>query len=115
MSDPLSTLDPILHQPARTQLIAYLASQGETTFSKLKCILGLTDGNLDAHLKKLVDARYLTLRKETGMGRPETIFSLTSTGREALAAYISQLTILLKPETAPEINLLLPKISPSSK
>lgn len=115
MSDLLPTLDPMLHQPARTQLVAYLAGRGEATFSEFKRLLGLTDGNLDAHLKKLVDAGYLTLRKEVGSGRPQTVFSLTSKGREALAAYISQLAILLQPDVVHEINLVPPKIRPSTK
>ncbi len=115
MSKSFTALNPILHQPARTQLVAYLAGRGEATFSEFKRLLDLTDGNLDAHLKKLVDAGYLTLRKEVGMGRPQTVFSLTNTGREALAAYISQLATLLKPDTVSEISIIPPKISPARK
>ena len=53
-------LDPILHQPVRTRIAAYLATRGETTFTELKQALAITDGNLEAHLKKLVAASYFT-------------------------------------------------------
>ena len=104
MLDKLPALDPIIHQPARTQLIAYLASRGEATFTELKRLLGLTDGNLDAHLKKLIEAGYLTLRKEGKTGRPHTVYGLTARGRKALAEYVSQLASLLEvgtPENFP--------------
>lgn len=96
MSTPLPTLDPLLHQPLRTQLAAFLSGRGEATFSELKRVLGATDGNLDAHLGKLVDAGYVSSRKEpVASGRPQTVFSLSPAGRAALAAYVGQLAGLL--------------------
>jgi predicted ArsR family transcriptional regulator len=104
MNSSLPTLDALLHQPVRTQIAAYLAGRGEATFAELKRALGVTDGNLDAHLNKLLDAGYLECRKETSSaGRPQTVFSLTVHGREAFAAYVIALTALLPAGTdAPE-------------
>ncbi len=42
----LPMLDPLLHQPVRTQIAAYLAGRGEATFAELKRALAATDGNL---------------------------------------------------------------------
>lgn len=96
MSPPLPHLDPLLHQPLRTQLAAFLSGRGEATFSELKRVLGATDGNLDAHLNKLVEAGYVESRKEPGAGaRPQTVFSLTAAGRLALANYVAQLAKLM--------------------
>lgn len=96
----LPSLDPLLHQPVRTQIAAYLAGRGEATFAELKRALAATDGNLDAHLTKLLDAGYLESRKETSTtGRPQTAYSLTGMGRQAFAAYVAALTALL-PERA---------------
>lgn len=96
MSTPLPTLDPLLHQPLRTQLAAFLSGRGEATFSELKRVLRATDGNLDAHLTKLIEAGYVESRKEpVPSGRPQTAFSLTTTGRAALVAYVAQLTKLM--------------------
>jgi DNA-binding MarR family transcriptional regulator len=92
---PLPTLDPLLHQPARTQLIAYLSGRGEATFSELKRILGVTDGNLGAHLAKLVEAGYLVTGEAASSGRAQTIYRLTPSGRAALGEYVSRLHDLL--------------------
>lgn len=102
MTDTLPTLDPLLHQPLRTQLAAFLSGRGEATFSELKRVLNATDGNLDAHLNKLIDAGYVESRKEpVAIGRPQTVFSLTDTGRAALAAYVTQLTALMNLGASP--------------
>jgi len=59
-------------------------------------VLGATDGNLDAHLTKLIDAGYVSSRKEpVAGGRPQTVFSLSPTGRSALSAYVGQLAGLV--------------------
>lgn len=91
----MEELDPILHQPLRTQLVAFLAGAGEQTFSDLKRQLGVSDGNLDSHLKKLLAADYVAVRKETGKGRPQSFFTLTSNGHAALQTYVQALQHLL--------------------
>lgn len=103
----LPTLDPLLHQPVRTQIAAYLAGRGEATFAELKRALAATDGNLDAHLTKLVEAGYLESRKEASpAGRPQTVYSLTEIGRCAFATYVAALSALLpsKAETDDLVN-----------
>lgn len=89
-------LDPILHQPARTRIAAYLATRGEATFSEVKQALDITDGNLEAHIKKLAGAKYLKTRKDSGATRVQTIYALTPAGKNALHSYIDALQRLLK-------------------
>lgn len=91
----MNELDALLHQPLRTQLVAFLAGAGEVTFSELKRKLDISDGNLDSHLKKLIDAGYVATRKETGSGRPQSYYALTAAGREALHNYVAALQKLL--------------------
>jgi predicted ArsR family transcriptional regulator len=88
-------LDSVLHQPIRTRMVAYLMARGETTFVELKNTLGVTDGNLEAHMKRLVAAGYIVARRLGGSGRPQTLYALTKTGRAALRAYINALSTLL--------------------
>lgn len=95
MSPPLPRLDPLLHQSARTQLVAYLAARGEASFSELKCVMAVTDGNLGAHLAKLMDAGYLRATEDSGGGRSLTVYTLTAEGRAALDAYVRNLSALL--------------------
>lgn len=91
----MEILDPLLHQPLRTQLAAFLAGAGEVTFSDLKRQLEISDGNLDSHLRKLIAADYVKARKDASTGRIQTCYALTKTGRNALQSYILALQKLL--------------------
>jgi DNA-binding MarR family transcriptional regulator len=95
MTTPLPTLDPLLHQPARTQLVAFLSGRGEASFSELKRALNVTDGNLGSHLNKLIEAGYIKARERSGESHAQTVFSLTRTGRSALAEYVTSLSALM--------------------
>lgn len=116
MSSPLPSLDALLHQPARTQLVAFLSGRGEATFSELKRVLGITDGNLGAHLNKLIEAGYIasgaaaadsvrsTTGNMTGGGRAQTIYSLTADGRTALGEYVTRLSALMAISSGDDTN-----------
>lgn len=91
----MEMLDSLLHQPLRTQLAAFLAGAGEATFTELKRQLDVSDGNLDSHLKKLIAADYVKVRKDDSTGRTQTCYALTKTGRAALQNYILALQQLL--------------------
>ncbi len=97
-------LDPLFHQPARTRIAAFLAARERASFSELKRSTGLTDGNLDAHLKKLVEAGYVAASDIPGEGRPQTAFALTVVGRKVFVEYVEALRTLLGlgPEPASE-------------
>ncbi len=94
-STTMFSLDTILHQPHRTQLIACLLERKEASFTELKLNLQMTDGNLEAHLKKLMSAKYITSRKNTTGTRKQTSYLLTETGHAALFCYTSTLQQLL--------------------
>ena len=95
-------LDVVLHQPIRTQIVAYLVGRGEATFTELKQMLQVSDGNLDSHLKKLIAADYVGARKDNNSARQQTIYSLTSAGETALRRYIGNLQRMLGLGTAKE-------------
>jgi predicted ArsR family transcriptional regulator len=97
-STPLPRLDPLLHQPVRTQIVAFLSGRGEATFSELKRALAITDGNLGAHLNKLVEAALIESesRDASVTARSQTVFLLTAAGRLALADYVAQLAELVR-------------------
>lgn len=93
---PVFELDALLHQPIRTQIVAYLGGRESASFSELKKQLGSTDGNLEAHLKKLLEYEYLCTEKDTTTGRVTTLYLLTETGRTALRRYIEELTAVIQ-------------------
>jgi DNA-binding MarR family transcriptional regulator len=95
----MEMLDPLLHQTLRTQLTAFLAGAGEATFTELKRQLDVSDGNLESHLKKLIAADYVSVRKDDGGTRTQTYYTLTKFGRNALQSYIQALQKLLSLES----------------
>jgi DNA-binding HxlR family transcriptional regulator len=90
----LPNLDPVLHQTVRTR-IAVLLSQGPVSFSRLKTALQITDGNLDAHLRKFSAAGYLHSAMVLE-GRPRTDYSLSASGAKALSSYLHDLNRLIE-------------------
>lgn len=109
----VDTLDPLIHQPLRTQIVAFLAGAQEVTFTELKQTLEVSDGNLESHLKKLIAADYIAVRKESGNGRPQTFYALTSTGQTALQHYVAALQTLLAPGQTPA-TAIFGTLKPSS-
>jgi DNA-binding MarR family transcriptional regulator len=92
------TLDPLIHVPARLQVMATLATlpDGDAlSFTRLQDMIGLTPGNLITHLRKLEEADYLTSEK-TGSGpASRTSVALTHRGRAALHLYTQTLRGML--------------------
>ena len=94
----VDALDPLIHVPARLQIVATLAAlpEGdELSFTRLQDMIGLTPGNLITHLRKLEDAGYLTSEKTGNGTASRTSIGLTGRGRAALEAYMAALRGLL--------------------
>lgn len=111
----MDALDPLLHQPLRTQIAAFLAGAGEATFTELRQRLEVSDGNLESHLKKLIAAGYVSVRKHSGEGRPQSSYALTPLGREALQGYIAALQRLLPLDKAPASAPVSPLLRPRTQ
>jgi DNA-binding MarR family transcriptional regulator len=91
-------LDPLIHVTARLRIIATLAAQPEDdtlSFTRLQTMIGLTPGNLIAHLRKLEDAGYLSTEKTGNGPASRTSVALTHQGRAALDTYTAALRDLL--------------------
>lgn len=94
-----AALDAVLHQPIRTRIVAFLSARGEATFNECKQALQLTDGNLEAHMKKLTQVNYVSVRKEATGKRPLTFYTLSEEGEKAFAMYVQALNNLLNMES----------------
>ena len=96
MSDDLGPagFDPIIHAPARLQIIAVLAGVQEAEFALLRETTQTSDSVLSKHLAQLADASYIRLRKATRDGRQRTWASLTRDGRRAFVAHVKALQAL---------------------
>ena len=83
--------DPVLLSRARLGIVTVLVTRPTATFSDLKDLIGLTQGNLGVHLKKLEDEGYVKVKKEFVKRKPRTTAKLTAKGKKAFLAHVEQL------------------------
>ncbi len=88
-------INRLVHEPARLKILAYLTLVESADFTFLVSRIGLTMGNLSAHISKLEEAGYLKIKKQFKGNRPQTLLSITSKGREAFEAYREEMFQLL--------------------
>jgi DNA-binding MarR family transcriptional regulator len=89
------TLDRMVHEPARLNILAYLYVVESADFVFLLSRTGLTWGNLSSHMSKLEEAGYIEVQKEIKDKRPHTMLSLTKEGRTAFETYRQNMLQLL--------------------
>ncbi len=68
----------------------------EVDFTYLRDLLEVTDGNLGAHLRKLEEADYISIKKTFIERKPRTYITATKTGRDVFQEHISALEEILK-------------------
>lgn len=90
-----SALDPLLEHRARLAVCVLLSRHGEMSFASFKRLLGMTDGNLGAQLRKLEDAGYVSLRRAFEARKPVSWYALSTPGRNALKAHLAALQSLV--------------------
>jgi len=66
-------------------------TRAQLEFTRLKGIIGVTDGNLGAHLSTLERSGYLEREKDFVGKKPRTRVRLTRTGRRAFEDYLALL------------------------
>jgi len=93
MDDPIrpEAIDPVVHERVRLAIVSALMVTSSLSFGELKDSLGLTDGNLSAHLQTLEKAGYVKVTKSFRARRPHTEATLTAKGRKAFARYLDTL------------------------
>lgn len=84
-------LDKVIHERTRLGIVSALAARTEMDFVSLKKLLGLSDGNLNAHLRVLENSRYIRVKKKFVNRKPRTSYNLTRKGHEAFKQYIDGL------------------------
>jgi DNA-binding MarR family transcriptional regulator len=89
--EPFLQLDRVIHERGRLAIMSMLAASPELSFTELRDMLEMTDGNLTTHMRNLQEAGYVSIAKSYRNRRPLTTVSLTPTGRQAFANYIALL------------------------
>ena len=89
-------IDDLIHSRIRLAIVSVLISVDEADFNFLKSKVNTTDGNLSVHLKKLEDAKYISVKKNFVDRKPNSSYKLTATGSKAFENYVNKLEELLK-------------------
>lgn len=88
-------VDRLIYDRIRLGIMSVLSAHDVLSFSELKRLLELTDGNLATHARKLEDAGYIACKK-TFEGRvPRTDYRLTANGKRAFARYLDHMEALI--------------------
>ena len=91
----LPELDPVIHGKLRLAVLSLLVAVDQADFTWLRQKTGSTDGNLGAQMLKLEEAGYVSMEKRFAGRKPQTLYRMTSTGREALTNYVAALKQIL--------------------
>jgi DNA-binding transcriptional ArsR family regulator len=95
-------LDPLLHERGRLAIVSALAAGGRMTFTELRDMVEMTDGNLSVHLQKLEEKGYVQIDKQFVGRRPQTSCQLTRAGRQAFTRYLDHLEAIVRQGRAQE-------------
>jgi DNA-binding transcriptional ArsR family regulator len=99
-----TAIDELLQSRARLAIVAFLAGAEEADFVAVRDATRMTDGNASVHLRRLEEARYVSVRKQFVGRKPQSLYALTALGRKSLLAYVAHLEALIRPASIPKRN-----------
>ena len=94
--EEMAGLDRLIHEPARLAIMTALSACTSADFLFLQRLTGLTKGNLSSHLSKLEEAKLVQVNKQFLGKTPNTVVSLTETGRATTEHHWQKLDQLRK-------------------
>ena len=80
MGSSPNAFDPLLLSQVRLGIMSVLLSRPAASFSDLKALLSLTQGNLGIHLQKLEDSKYVAVTRSFVGKKPRTTCRITAKG-----------------------------------
>lgn len=95
-ADPGGDFHKLLNDRIRLGILSSLAVSERLSFSELKRLLDVSDGNLSVHARKLEDAGYVSCAKSFADRVPKTEYRITRTGRAALDRYLKHMEALIR-------------------
>jgi DNA-binding HxlR family transcriptional regulator len=95
MKDILTNINKVFESRVRLGVMSVLIVNENTDFNSLKEMLEVTDGNLASHLGVLENNKYIKVNKKFVGKKPNTTYSLTSTGKKAFSEHLDALEKLI--------------------
>lgn len=84
-------LDPVIQQPTKLSVVAFLSGCMEADFKTVRDHLSLSDSALSKSVSALESVGFVKVRKGYVGKRPRTWLSLTSSGHTRLADHLAAL------------------------
>jgi DNA-binding transcriptional ArsR family regulator len=95
-ANPYAALERLFHEPARLAITSALCdAEDGCSFNDLKAVCNLTDGNLNRHLKVLLESGVVESHRQATPSRPVTMVRLTEAGRLQFLDYLHALEEVL--------------------
>ena len=92
----LAGLERLFHEPSRLSIMSVLCgAERAMSFTALRNECGLTDGNLNRHLKVLTEAKVVGITKRFVKEKPLTTVVVTPGGLSRFAEYLQTLEQVL--------------------
>lgn len=92
----IANINKAFESRIRLGIMSVLIVNDWISFSELKELLNVTDGNLSSHISGLEKIQFIEVKKQFVGKRPHTSFKITDTGRTAFKEHLSALEKLLK-------------------
>lgn len=86
----------LISERTRLAIISALAVNPSLSFSELKHLLTVSDGNLSVHARKLEDAKLIQCKKSIANRMSRTVYRITHSGRVALEDYLKDMEELIR-------------------
>jgi len=83
----IADIDRLIHEPGRLMIVALLSAVARADFLYLQHETGMNKGTLSSHISRLEEAGYVEVVKTYRGKVPQTLLSLTATGRKAFEQY----------------------------
>lgn len=80
----------------RLGIMSVLAVNDSLDFTSLKEFLGVTDGNLATHIKKLENEGFISVKKSFIDNKPNTKYRMTPEGIKAFEEHLKTLEKIIK-------------------
>jgi DNA-binding MarR family transcriptional regulator len=93
----IADLDRVIHEPGRLMIVALLYAVESADFLYLQHETAMNKGTLSSHISRLEKEGYVKVEKTFRGKMPQTLLSLTRTGRASLEQYRKMLRRSLDP------------------
>ncbi|RZJ32033.1 MAG: transcriptional regulator [Flavobacterium sp.] len=96
MKNIIQNINKAFDHRIRLGIMSILVVNESADFSRLKELLGVTDGNLASHAKALEAENYIVVEKQFIGKKPNTSYKATKSGKDAFRLHIDALEKLIQ-------------------